>query len=338
MVRGLRSRFVSRSLGIVVIVLLALTSLTRGLGHANAQTDGAGPAGRPPVGTAVSIIGTEGTELATITVTKVEDPFENYQTASPPQRGFRYVLVSIEAENTGPRPFNIDSGWIYLQDDEGFVSPRIFINRLPDDATARPDLPGGEMAPGEVRSGVVGFQVLAESEIARVIFWPSSDRLIFLADLGVPGIPMDEDATPVGSPVVTVNATGDVACGAIETWATATGDRIDQVSAIVDELQDMDRETADPDRLTEIAGEFTTMAADQGATPVPAGLDDANAQFVEAYASFADLFDGAATAVRDGDVDSFADDPAIIAQLAAANATLQSAGNASRPIVESCGL
>lgn len=337
MVHGSRSRFVSRSLGIAVIVLLALTSMTRGLGHANAQTDGNGAAGRPPVGTAVSIIGAEGTELATITVTKVDDPFEGYQTASPPQRGFRYVLVAIEAENTGTRPFNIDSGWIYLQDSEGFVSGRIFINRLPDDATARPDLPGGEMAPGEVRTGVVGFQVLAGSEISRVLFWPSSDRLIFLADLGVPGNPIEEDATPVGSPVVTVNS-GDADCSAIETWATATGGRIDQVSAIVDELQDMDRETADPDRLDEIASEFTTMATDQGATPVPAGLDDANAQFVEAYSSFADLFEGAATAVRDGDVDNFADDPAIIAQLAAANATLQGAGNASRPIVESCGL
>ena len=173
-------------------------------------TPGAG--GRPGsarVGDAVAYLGADGSELGRLTVTRVFDPFDNFDPASPPPAGQRYVLVALTVENTGQQPLPFDPFALFLRDANGFLYGERTIPRRGDgDAAATPaatpgaaatpgpageangngaaNLPpiaGGDIPPGESRTGVAGFAVPAGAHLTHALFAPAADRLLILAEL-----------------------------------------------------------------------------------------------------------------------------------------------------------
>lgn len=138
----------------------------------------------PRLGDAVPYFGPEGDEVATVAVAEAVDPFRAYEPNNPPQRGSRFVLLRLAVETTGSRAFLFDPSAVALQDTLGFLAFPQYVNRGPEAAAADPDLVFGEVAAGGRLAGVVTFQVVNDAELARVVYLPSRDRLVILADLG----------------------------------------------------------------------------------------------------------------------------------------------------------
>ena len=160
----------------------SLLAWTQGGASAQNGTPTAGGAcGDPRSGDIVSVIGPEGTETATITVTDVLDPFEAYDPNYAPQPGFRYVAVAIEAEVTGPRPVDVYGYFFFVQDAEGFVFRNATAQLAADsDDTVFAD---ASLAPGSSGAGLLTFAVLRTASVARLFFQPDAERLILAADL-----------------------------------------------------------------------------------------------------------------------------------------------------------
>src|SRR5215217_3804393 len=93
-----------------------------------------------PLGTAVSVLGTEGTEVATVSVNDLIDPFQDYDPSSAPERGSRYVVVEVTVTNTGTRPLSVAPYDFYLVDTERFLANSTYLFR--SDATNPPDFQG----------------------------------------------------------------------------------------------------------------------------------------------------------------------------------------------------
>jgi len=184
--------------GVVVLTLIAI-GLGRGMGSLAQE----GEDGPPAVGSPVAIIGVEGTEVAQITVTEVEDPYEAFDPGSPPDTSYHYVLVHLEVENTGVRPYLANAYGVSLQDADGFLYLQSYLFRTEEQIADDPDFPNEEIAPGDTASGVVAFQVLDSADMVRVVYQPTYDRLFFLADLTQEGAPPpiddEEDAATPAS-------------------------------------------------------------------------------------------------------------------------------------------
>jgi hypothetical protein len=165
-----------RLFAVTVAAFLVLSVLAR-----PAVARQATPPAGPDVGSTISILGTEGTEVATVAVTDLTDPFADYDPGSPPQRGFHFVTVVVTIANTGTRPFEVNPSDVSLVDADGFRYAQGGLYRGSE--SAPPDLEyNGELAPGDEATGLIGFQVLNGVEIAEVIYAPDSDRLISLVD------------------------------------------------------------------------------------------------------------------------------------------------------------
>jgi len=332
-----------------VFLVAALAANLYGL--AWAQSGG----GSPVVGTAVPFVGLEGGTLAAITVEAVEDPFQDYDPNTSPQRAFHFVVLTISVENTGNRPFPFDPNAVAIQDGEGFLARPIYLPRTEASMAALPDYVPGEIAPGDTSSGALAFQVLNGAGIQNVVYLPASDRLVLLADLssGIGAAPAADDsedtdtgadATPAASAADetadesadTAASSGEIDCDLAATWATGTGERLDAIGLLVAELETFDRETADPVRLAEMADEFQDLSDAQTAESAPPELQDASDMFADAFQTFADLFDDASVAAENGELDSAADD--INSAGADANAVMADAGELAQTELAICGL
>ncbi len=137
--------------------------------------------GDPKMGDAVPYFNVEGLEIGTLAVKSLTDPFQGYRQTSPPPRGSRFALISVEVTNTSANPWGFDPGRIFLQDDQGFVIYPAFVDL--GDAPAEPAIPGGDVAPGTPAAGVIGYVIVKGVTPIRAFFAPAGDRLILLADL-----------------------------------------------------------------------------------------------------------------------------------------------------------
>lgn len=164
----------------ITCCLLVLGLVAGGL--ANALAEGGTPAPvLPSLGTAVPVVGPDGTELGRLTVAKLVDPFETYDPSAPPQHGNHYVLLTVTARNTGSRPFNFDPGKLLLQDTEGFLYGSTTVHfgaQATPSALAQQDL-----AAGAEQQSIVGFQVLTGVRLARVFYLAANDQIVLLATL-----------------------------------------------------------------------------------------------------------------------------------------------------------
>ena len=134
----------------------------------------------PRVGDSVTLVGSEGGELAVFTTDELIDEFEDFDESAPPPTGSRYVAVRLAVEVTGRQPFGVNTFEYTLQDVDGFAYTPAFVT-LPDDADETL-LENVELAAGDEAEGLLLFQVLANVQLAR-LFYSSSGRLLLLADL-----------------------------------------------------------------------------------------------------------------------------------------------------------
>ncbi len=182
---------------LIVALLIVLSGPLAAVAQDASPTAG-GPGG-PAVGTVVSWIGNEGTELAKVAVLEVVDPFQDYDPSSPPERGFHYVLMAVAIENTGTQPLNVDPGAFSLVDTDGFLTRSYGVYRPAEALEASPDLQYGELAPGSSIIGAVGFLVLNGTEIERIVFNPDSDRLLTLVDQRTEGVSLGSTISVLGT-------------------------------------------------------------------------------------------------------------------------------------------
>lgn len=161
----------------------------------------------PVVGSAVPFIGPEGDEAARLTVVEIIDPFDGYDAVYPPDRGTHYVMVRFDIENAGARPLPVDPSTFAIQDAEGFLAFPESISLLPDVEAQSPLLGYGEIEAGGALSGSVVFAVFNGSDPIRILYQPSRDRLLVLADLresGAAGDAGSANTVPTEAPAPTV--------------------------------------------------------------------------------------------------------------------------------------
>ncbi|MEA2511659.1 MAG: hypothetical protein QOJ59_1146 [Thermomicrobiales bacterium] len=245
----------------------------------------------PALGTAVSFLGTEGTEAGQITVAGVADPFADYDPSSPPQRGSHFVLVTAMIANTGTRPLEADPGDLYLLDADGFLSRSTSVRRA-DNATP-PDFEyQRELAPSAEATGVVAYEVLNGTTPIAVVYLPASDRLITAAALGDTAEPRPTPrpgaatvTPPAGATASAATTTGGtVDCAPIATWLDLTNARFTTFVGLLNELSTMETPTpADLPRLRQAAADAETAAEKQRNSQPPAEAEALNDVLVNYY-------------------------------------------------------
>jgi hypothetical protein len=169
----------------LLVALLAGSSATALAQQATpkAGNGGTNAVGDPLVGSTVPYIGSDGKEIAKVTVEDFTDPFEDYDPSSAPERGDRFVSIHVTIDNTGTRSLDYSTSDYLLQDDQGFLYGSTFITR--DESTEKkdPDLESDTLAAGDTVSGFLAFEVLTDANLVRLYYSPESSRLITLADL-----------------------------------------------------------------------------------------------------------------------------------------------------------
>ena len=227
-----------------ILALLALVGA--GGGRALASVSG------PEQGEPETIVNIEGEEIAALAVTDILDPFEDYSEFTEPDEGTRFVVVEVEVENTGERPFDFNPRDIFVRDTLGRTYGSTFISVDDDFEEENLELEDRNMSDGETHSGVLYFVIAEDAELSDVLFQSSGNDtsvLNSIADLsaGDAGAPADDaadatsdddDATPADDDA----DTADDADAADDTDADATGD--EETDAADD---DADAESDDDD-------------------------------------------------------------------------------------------
>jgi hypothetical protein len=167
-----------------------LVALIVALGGASLATAQGGPAA---LGTPVTIVDPEGIIRGEVTVREIVDPFTEHEPSAPPPEGMRYVLLVVTFQAALDQQLDAQPYQVVLQDTDGYLYSTQFIPR-PEDAVL-PDLQGQLMAPDNRISGAITYHVPADATIDRIVYQPSFDRFVELADL-TPGTgPALGDAT-----------------------------------------------------------------------------------------------------------------------------------------------
>ena len=258
-----------------------------------------GTASAPEIGEEVPWIGYEGEEIGAVASLELIDPFDEYDANYPPDRGYRYVMLSVVILNTGPRSIHTDPAGFFLQDADGFLYGDVTIYQ--PDETERPELEYGDLAPGKDTGGSIGFLVPAGMEIARVLFQPSGDRLLTIVDLSPGGTTSDGPSTdPTARPDVAV---AGVDCDEVEEWLTIAYSEASAVTSIVGMLMVM-RTDGDPgyaELAHQVASAFASTAAGLTDFDVPFAVEELNQQLADAFEAYGKATEDLATAVEQED-------------------------------------
>jgi hypothetical protein len=158
------------------------------------------PGDTPSLGDAVTYTDANG---ATSTITAgIVDPFTENDPAYPPAEGTRFILVQPVFENSGEVPYYADPYDVHVRDDRGLLIAPTTVNRPP--GFAIPNLEAQTMSPGDRVSGYVGFQVAADAQVADVLYYPETGRIVTIAHLAGDGAApsVDASAAPAASAAV----------------------------------------------------------------------------------------------------------------------------------------
>lgn len=239
----------------------------------------------PGVGTEVVYEDIDATTRGLITVTEVEDPLEEIPEGYEPEAGSRYLLVTLAIENTGSIPLDVNPSNLLVRDDDGYLWTYTSVRR--EENVVVPDLQSRALAPGSRISGVVGFQLPADAQLADVLYQPVSGRLIVLAQL---------------QPVETSNTLGPAGaataadCNGFETWYVETSQRLTQATDLSQQAARLEDETV----LEAAALEFTELATSQEAMDVPPAAMVINDMLVDVLTDYHDALAEITTAGDDG--------------------------------------
>jgi hypothetical protein len=250
----------------------------------------------PAAGAPVTILGEEGGELGTVTVSDVTDPYTDVDPSYGAPRGYHYAAATITFENTSSRPISIDPSAFVLIDDQGFASGPAGAYR--GDAPDVPDLAYADLAPGDTVTGLVTYQVFNEATPARIIYSSGGTQFVTLAVLdtaadvpAISDIPAGAAATPgAANAGATESATEEASaiaeetgdCVGVRDWLTRIDDRSAQLDTYdfsietAEDLQNVDVET-----LNSYVSDLETMVSDQEADSPPAAAEDLGNAYID---------------------------------------------------------
>jgi hypothetical protein len=165
-----------------LVALLGALLVTPGLLAAVDAAPGRARPAAQATGDEIPYVDQGGKELGVVSAVKVTDPFTEYDTFFPPAAGFRFVAVEVSASATGGH-FNLNPAHVRLQTTNGFLFYNDFVFRAAD-SKAAPDLRLTGLAPGNKVDGLVIFSVPSGEKPSLVLWQPSRNRLLVLANLG----------------------------------------------------------------------------------------------------------------------------------------------------------
>jgi hypothetical protein len=141
-----------------------------------------GDAGAVPVGEARPITdGTGATQLGTLTIREVSDPFTGNDPGAPPAEGQRFVMLTAAFEAAADQAMYAAPGNVYLVGSDGMVywPTRVWrpAGQLLQDLEQQP------LSPTDRVSGVIGYALPAGAVVDSIIYSPENNRFVTIADL-----------------------------------------------------------------------------------------------------------------------------------------------------------
>jgi len=190
-----------RVFGLMALVAMMVGLIAPSLASAQTGTPAAETSGGfgVPVGTSVPYVGSDGAVVGSVTVDSISDPFEGFDSYSPPQRGYHYSLIDVTIANTSNRPLDVSTISFLAVDSDGFVAEQAYISYTDPSIT---DLDySATLAPGDSISGALPYSLFGTSTIEQIYFYPTYDRLVTALDLRT--VPAE-----IGTPVSIMNTSG----------------------------------------------------------------------------------------------------------------------------------
>ncbi len=273
-------------------------------------------------GTPVNVIASDGSPAGTITIGDVQNPLKDYDASNPPQRGFSYIGVTVTVQNTASTPLTVDPSSFQLYDSEGFAASSTSIYRSQEATTALPDLQyGTSIEPGQTVTGFIGFEALTGSEPGMIVYAPSSDRHIRVAEFGSGGAtPGGSSTAPSGptpappppsattAPAPTAIAS-DLDCDAIVEWAKATvtninawSEAMNAAASLAASMTTGDLSKIDTSVIDKAQSDLESIAANQQSLDVPSGVESISDAVNAAFANSAAAVKAISDAVKANDV------------------------------------
>jgi Domain of unknown function (DUF4352) len=133
-------------------------------------------------GETVEIMDHDGSDWSEVAVTDVTDPFKGFDQSYAPARSQHYVAINVDIKNVGPRPMRVEPTDFYLVDTHGVVYASVTFNLAESSTEKFLDFQNG-LKTGASTSGIIGFLVYNDTNVAEVIYSPRADRLITVATL-----------------------------------------------------------------------------------------------------------------------------------------------------------
>jgi hypothetical protein len=228
-------------------------------------------------GDVISISANDGSPMLEITVDGVIDPLEDYDSSYAPQRGFYYTAVVVTITNSGSRVYQTSPYNFTVVDHEGFISNAAGVYRTSEGTAMLPDLPYQDLEPGASVTGLVSFQLVSGAQMASVIFQPTYDRRVRIAEFeaGQPFPEFDMASLPTAVPA-------DPVCEAVYAW----GDSIEAITGAISdpvelvEAQDMASGSVDVEALQSGADELRSIAQQIAGLDTPEAAVAAQEQFI----------------------------------------------------------
>jgi hypothetical protein len=231
----------------------------------------------PAVGEPVAL-GASNDAAATATVQAIEDPYKAFDRNRKPVPGARFVMVTLGVENTGDSSFEVDPNGVLLRDTAGRMWSRASVT--PRKQPKIPELERVDMAPGNLVTGRVGYQIPASSTLEG-LYYQGGGHLTRLAGL------TDETAGPEPPPdEATGPPLGTVECEVLEGWWQ-------DVSPLLDRLLDLPWFQADAAAMDEAASrgllrDVAAIRADHLAVTAPPILVNTHRRFLGGLSLYED--------------------------------------------------
>ena len=255
---------------------------------------------RPRYGDAVPILAIDGSELATISVSAPADP----PTPSNDD-GRRYITFPASVTNTGALPFDLNPSHFSMIDTDGFATREA--PRGPEQSgPSGPYLqPNPSLAPGETASGLVRFKIRDGADPVAVVFHPDSDRLVYLAESGIPPTPAVSTPAANSGTIDASAITPTPGCEGVIEWTESYIARIEAALSDDSALAQVDAaETVpslEPALIRQAATEARSIADAQSSSDPPPIAADANEALAAEFQRFADHLDALADALQAND-------------------------------------
>ena len=151
-----------------------------------------------------------GTQLGTLLVRDLADPFTAFEPTRPPAEGQRYALLTVVFEAAEDQAFPTDPRQVQLEDVDGNLYATAAVPR-PADATPA-EIQAQALNPFDRVSGVIGYVLPEPAEIVRIVYRGDGSRLLPVAELAPTGaVAVAEPRTftdPAGVPLGSISVRG----------------------------------------------------------------------------------------------------------------------------------